>query len=103
MRSCRADGKFVNSYIHEEYTEEEVIDAAIDFLNHKSIDGRHSWLAEKTIFKDMEEANKINNCENCHYYNSMIDWNEGVFHQCLMGNKLWLKCNDYDPIEEDKE
>ena len=42
---------------------------------------------------------EINNCENCHHYNSLIDWNDGVFHQCLLGNKLWKKCNDYDAIK----
>ena len=44
--------------------------------------------------------NEINNCENCHHYNSLIDWNEGIFHQCLLGNKLWVKCKDYDVIEK---
>ena len=43
---------------------------------------------------------EINNCENCHHYNSLIHWEEGLFHQCMRGNKLWEKCNDYDAIEE---
>ena len=43
---------------------------------------------------------EINNCENCHHYNSLINWNEGIFHQCLLGNKLWVKCKDYDAIEK---
>ena len=43
---------------------------------------------------------EINNCENCHHYNSLIHWEEGLFHQCMMGNKLWEKCNDYDAIKE---
>lgn len=47
--------------------------------------------------KDVE----TNNCENCHHYNSLIDWNDGVFHQCLLGNKMWEKCDDYDAIKED--
>ena len=43
---------------------------------------------------------EINNCENCHHYNSLIHWEEGLFYQCMMGNKLWEKCNDYDAIKE---
>ena len=45
----------------------------------------------------------INNCENCHHYNSLIHWEEGLFHQCMRKNKLWEKCNDYDPIKRLKE
>ena len=45
----------------------------------------------------------INNCENCHHYNSLIHWEEGVFHQCLARNNLWEKCNDYDAIKEGVE
>ena len=46
---------------------------------------------------------KINKCQNCHHYNSLIHWEEGLFHQCMMGNVLWEKCNDYDPIEMELE
>ena len=52
---------------------------------------------KKRSYKEMTE---INNCENCHHYNSLIHWEEGLFHQCMMGNKLWEKCNDYDAINE---
>lgn len=45
----------------------------------------------------------INNCENCHHFNFLIDFQEGMFYQCLKGNNLWEKCNDYDPIKEDTE
>ena len=50
--------------------------------------------------RSCKEMTEINNCENCHHYNSLIHWEEGLFHQCMMGNKLWEKCNDYDAIKE---
>lgn len=40
----------------------------------------------------------INNCENCHHFNELIHWDEGLFYQCMHGNKLWEKCSDYDAI-----
>ena len=49
-----------------------------------------------------EESGEDNyNCENCHHYNSLVHWEEGLFHQCMRGNKLWEKCNDYDAIKKE--
>ena len=42
---------------------------------------------------------EINNCENCYHLNELIHWEEGSFYQCMRGNKLWEKCNDYDAIK----
>lgn len=38
----------------------------------------------------------INDCENCLHFNELIHWEEGLFQQCMMGNKMWEKCNDYE-------
>ena len=43
--------------------------------------------------------NGLHDCENCHHYNSLITPTEGVFEQCMVNNRLWCPCNDYDPIE----
>ena len=37
-------------------------------------------------------------CENCHHFDTLIDWNEGIYYKCMMGNPLWKKCNDFDKI-----
>ena len=47
------------------------------------------------------ENDETNNCENCHHYDSLLDFYEGAFHRCLLRNKMWEKCNDYDAIKED--
>ena len=41
----------------------------------------------------------VNDCENCYHFNSLINWSEGTFYQCLYRNKLWEKCNDFEAIE----
>ena len=41
----------------------------------------------------------INRCETCYHFNSLIRWGEGLFHQCILGNKLREKCNDYKCIK----
>ena len=42
----------------------------------------------------------MSNCENCHHYNTLIHWSEGVFEQCMMHNELNNEnCKDYDPIK----
>ena len=43
--------------------------------------------------------NRINDCENCHHFNTVINWSEGICYQCMIGNKLWEHCNDYDAIK----
>lgn len=42
----------------------------------------------------------MNNCENCHHFNELIHWDEGIFYQCMNGCKLWERCNKCDPIDE---
>ena len=41
---------------------------------------------------------EMNDCENCHHFDTLIDWNEGIYYKCMMGNPLWKKCNDFDEI-----
>ncbi len=68
--------------------------------------GSQAYMVCNMVNKIVRQVNpdlRINNCENCHHYNSLIDWEEGVFHRCMSGNNLWEICKDYDAIEEDKE
>lgn len=46
----------------------------------------------------MNNDKLINDCEHCYHFNPLVHWNEGVFYQCMMSNKMWEKCNDYDKI-----
>lgn len=43
--------------------------------------------------------NKINKCEHCYHFNQLIHWEEGMFYQCMMKNKLWEKCNDFEEMD----
>lgn len=47
--------------------------------------------------------NKQYCCCNCHNHNIIIDWDEGVSEQCLMGNTIGEPCTDYDPVKETLE
>ena len=41
----------------------------------------------------------INDCEHCYHFNPLIHWGEGEFYQCMLHNKLWVKCDDFEAIE----
>ncbi len=43
------------------------------------------------------------NCKNCHHFDVIIDWYNGIYYKCLLNNKLGDECNDYDPIHGDFE
>lgn len=46
----------------------------------------------------MSNKKLCNDCENCHHFNTLIDWNEGLFYQCMRNNKLWEKCDDFEEV-----
>ena len=49
-----------------------------------------------SIMAHIEPEN--HNCEKCHNFDTLIDWNEGIYFKCMAGNNLWEKCKDFDEI-----
>ena len=39
------------------------------------------------------------NCENCHHFDTFIDWDSGYWYKCLMGYMFDCDGKYYDPIE----
>lgn len=69
-------------------------DGIIDYKTNKKY---KSYGEIVDVLNEKEEF--FNGCENCYYFNELIDWNDGLFYQCLKGNKLWVKCDDYEVLE----
>ena len=40
------------------------------------------------------------NCENCHHFDTLIDWEDGIWYKCLMGYMFDCDEKYYDPIDE---
>lgn len=40
------------------------------------------------------------NCENCHHFDTLIDWENGIWYKCLMGYMFDCDGECYDPIDE---
>lgn len=56
-------------------------------------------LNEKERLISKCDCDKINKCENCYHFNPLVHWGEGYFYQCMLGNKLWEKCNDFESVD----
>lgn len=54
------------------------------------------------LLNQMSGDEIINDCENCLHFNELIHWDEGLFQQCMMGNKMWEKCTDFEHYKSDK-
>ena len=46
----------------------------------------------------LNEKQVINDCEHCYHFNPLI-WDEGEFYQCMLHNKLWVKCDDFEVVQ----
>ena len=54
------------------------------------------------MFKEIEETleSDINDCDFCIHHNPLMHFGEGLFYQCMMGNKMWKKCTDFEFVEQ---
>lgn len=63
-----------------------------------------SMLMDKILELDEIDMNKqfreSGECENCFHLDTIIDWEQGVFYECLMGENELKQCRWY---EDDRE
>ena len=40
------------------------------------------------------------NCENCHHFDTLIDWDTGIWYRCLMEHMFDCDGKHFDPIHD---
>ena len=66
------------------------------------VDSEHCFVILNLFQERMMRG--VSKCENCHHYNTLINWDEGIFEKCMADEMLHRhNCKEYDSIEEDND